>query len=329
MFLDRILSMTDVANGRGLEIGPLNRPMITRDMGPVEYIDRASREELQASYGRSGDVDPEAIVEVDHIWGAQTLLECVGGARTYDYLIASHVIEHTPDLFGWLREIASVLVDGGVAAFRVPDKRATFDRPRQVSGGGQMIAAYLRGQRAPDAQQVFDCFHYGRDAQSPGAYPTGVLATEEAITTSARHLTDLCRGVTERGDYIDAHCWVFTPDSMVDALDLASRLGILPFEILALEQPDLTWAEFLLVLRRLPDDLSPEAQRAAFVASRERCSLPPPAPAGAEPVEAAPASREYEHAVARLAAIEASTSWRITAPLRAAVTMARRMIRRA
>lgn len=327
MFLDRILSMIDVANGRGLEIGALNRPMITREMGPVEYVDRASRAELQASYGLADDVDPEAIVEIDHVWGAQSLIEAVGGQRRYDYLLASHVIEHVPDLLGWLAEIASVLVDGGVAAFRVPDKRATFDLERQVSGGGQLIAAYLRGQRTPDAQQIFDCFHYGRDPVS-GAYPTGVPANDETITTSARHLTELCRGVAERGEYVDAHCWVFTPDSMLEALDLGSRLGILPFKILALEQPDLAWAEFLLVLRRLPEAQSSEAQRAAFVASREACSLPLHSPASEQAPEWKPVSAETAHAVARLAAIEASTSWRITAPLRAVVTLARRAAKR-
>ena len=48
------LTLIDVARQRGLEIGALNRPIITRDMGPVEYIDRASRADLAAWYAEPG-----------------------------------------------------------------------------------------------------------------------------------------------------------------------------------------------------------------------------------------------------------------------------------
>lgn len=322
MFLDRILALIDVSNGRGLETGALSRPMITRQMGPVEYVDRATREELQTSYGLADDVDAEAIVEVDHVWAGQSLLECVGGARAYDYLLASHVIEHAPDLFGWLREISSVLVDGGVAVFRVPDKRGTFDRARQTSSAGQIVSAYLRGLRGPDAQQIFDCFYNMRDPISE-TYPDGAPVTDESVTANARHLVELCRGAQVSGEYVDAHCWAFTPASMVDVLDLGSRLDLLPFEILALEQPPEISSEFLLALRRLPETMTAEARRAAFATSRAGLGL------RAELREHEGASEalahEAEHALARLRAMEASTSWRITAPLRRMVEVARRV----
>jgi leader peptidase (prepilin peptidase)/N-methyltransferase len=79
--------------------------MVTRDMGPVEYVDRASRDDLLAAY-EGHEVDARRIPQIDHVWGEQSLLECVGGGRDYDYVLASHVIEHVPDLFGWLGEIA-------------------------------------------------------------------------------------------------------------------------------------------------------------------------------------------------------------------------------
>ena len=111
----KLLAMIDVAGGRGLEIGALMKPIVTRDMGRIEYVDRASTEELRRWYANQGHVDPSEVVEVDHVWGSQTLLDCVGGQRSYDYVVASHVIEHIPDLLGWLQEIASVLADGGMA----------------------------------------------------------------------------------------------------------------------------------------------------------------------------------------------------------------------
>ncbi len=44
-----------------------------------------------------------------------------------DLLVASHVIEHVPDLITWLREIASVLKPTGQARLAIPDRRYTFD----------------------------------------------------------------------------------------------------------------------------------------------------------------------------------------------------------
>jgi hypothetical protein len=102
----KILALIDLKNCRGLEIGAQTRPVVTRDMGRVEYVDRASTDELRRWYANDPSIDRAQLVEVDHVWGEKTLLDCVGGTRTYDYVIASHVLEHVPDLLGWLGEIA-------------------------------------------------------------------------------------------------------------------------------------------------------------------------------------------------------------------------------
>lgn len=310
------LTLIDVASQRGLEIGALNRPIITRAMGPVEYIDRTSRAELTAWYADPiHNIDPADIVDVDHIWGEQSLLDCVGGRRVYDYLISSHVIEHVPDLFGWLGEIASVLRDGGLGLFVVPDKRFTLDQDRRPSVSGDFVDAYVRRLRRPGTRQIFNHFN---DTRNVGAEPPG----EADATRLARYLLDLCRRVETDGEYIDSHCWVFTPRTMLQALDLGNRLGLLPFEIACLSGTARGDIEFFLALRRLPDSLGPEGQRAAFVASRAALRLPEEetdAPAAPDAAVIA----ETQAALARAAAIENSTIWRMTAPLRRLVDLAR------
>lgn len=319
----KILAMIDVANARGLEIGPLNRPVVTRQMGPVEYIDRASREELRRWYAVNDEVDVDEIVEVDHVWGDQTLLDCVGGRRAYDYLVASHVIEHVPDLFGWLGEIAAVLADGAIASFVVPDKRRTFDVLRRTSSESELVDAYVRGLRKPDARQIFDHFNGFRDLGAE-AIQAGASPADLPPTHPARELVDLCRRTQESGEYIDTHCWVFTPRTFVDALDLGSRLGLLPFEIAHLEPTPDGSHEFFASLRRLPEAMDADAQRAAFVASRDRLDLPQEA--GAGPAGDDLAAR-LQFAEGQVAALRASTSWRVTAPLRRAALMLQRLRR--
>lgn len=314
------LTLIDVANQRGLEIGALNRPIITRAMGPVEYIDRASRADLAAWYADPiHNIDPADLVEVDHIWGEQSLLECVGGQRVYDYLITSHVIEHVPDVFGWLGEIASVLKDGGLGLFVVPDKRFTFDQDRRPSVSGDFVDAYVRRLRRPDTRQIFNHYH---DTRHIGAAPPD----DAEATRLARELLDMCRRVEASGEYIDSHCWVFTPRTMLQALDLANRMGVLPFEIAALSATEPGTIEFFLALRRLPDSLDPQAQRAAFVASRDALVLPDEADVPQDDpgrLHAEALVREAEAALARARAIENSTIWRLTAPLRRLIDLTR------
>ena len=314
------LTLIDVANQRGLEIGALNRPIITRAMGPVEYIDRASRADLAAWYADPiHNIDPADLVDVDHIWGEQSLLACVGGQRVYDYLITSHVIEHVPDVFGWLGEIASVLKDGGLGLFVVPDKRFTFDQDRRPSVSGDFVDAYVRRLRRPDTRQIFN--HYN-DTRQVGAAPPD----EAEATRLARELLDMCRRVEASGEYIDSHCWVFTPRTLLEALDLANRIGALPFEIATLGATAPGDMEFFLALRRLPDTLDAQAQRAAFVASRNALDLPDEEEVVApdpDLTRAEALTREAEAALARARAIENSTIWRMTAPLRRLIDLTR------
>jgi hypothetical protein len=319
---EKTLALIDVARARGLEIGALTKPVVTRDMGPVEYIDRATTEELRAWYVPNDQVNIDEIVQVDHVWGAQTLLECVGGRRVYDYVVASHVIEHVPDLFGWLGEIGSVLADGGIASFIVPDKRHTFDILRRTSSDAEMVDAYVRGLRRPDTRQIFDHFMGFRDVGARDAAGGHVAPADLPAQHDAAPLMDFCRRTAEAGDYIDTHCWVFTPHTFLDAMDLGSRLGVLPFELAAFFPTPAGSNEFFVSLRRLPDGLTPDAARGAFMASRDRLAI---APDPYQTLTAEDLMHRARVAETQLAALHQSSSWRLTAPLRGLMTLARRL----
>src|ERR1700758_1901307 len=106
----KMLGDIHVARSVGLEIGPLHAPLIRRTEGRVLYVDYASVETLRANFRHPG-VDPAQIVENDIIWGERPLRHSVG--EPVDYVVASHVIEHVPDLIGWLLELHATLKPGG------------------------------------------------------------------------------------------------------------------------------------------------------------------------------------------------------------------------
>jgi len=88
-------------------------------------------------------VDPneniEDIVPVDYVWRGKTPVEAVDHGVYFDYLVASHVAKHVPDMIGWFGEIPAVLKAGEVLSLEVPDKRFTFDCQRDVSGASEFI----------------------------------------------------------------------------------------------------------------------------------------------------------------------------------------------
>ena len=59
----------------------------------------------------NASVNPDLIVETDAIWGDQALLGAL--KRPVDFIVASHVVEHVPDLVTWLSELHSALTEGG------------------------------------------------------------------------------------------------------------------------------------------------------------------------------------------------------------------------
>ena len=82
----------------GVEIGPLANPIVSRDDGRIIYVDHQNAEGLRQKYANNPDVAVMDIVDVDAIWGSNTLQEAIGPGVAVDYVVASHVVEHVPDL---------------------------------------------------------------------------------------------------------------------------------------------------------------------------------------------------------------------------------------
>src|SRR4030095_5200067 len=153
---DKLLKHLRPSTQRGIEIGALDKPIITPEMGDIKYVDYAPSEELRRSHGNTPTVDVSRIVSVDYVWGDSSLREAIGSDEHVDYVVASHVLEHVPDLVTWFHELAEILEPGGIVSLIVPDKRFIFDRLRRTSSLSEVIEAWLTRLRKPSVRQVFD-----------------------------------------------------------------------------------------------------------------------------------------------------------------------------
>jgi hypothetical protein len=155
---DRLFADFDVAPLRGAEFGPLSRPLVKRDASEIYYIDYCSADELRQKYAAVPDAHPDRIEEVDFVWAGGPLAPILGDKAPLDYIVASHVIEHVPDLVGWLKTMSSALKVGGRLLLIVPDKRFTFDIHRRVSSLEEISLAYQEQRRIPGLRLVMDHF---------------------------------------------------------------------------------------------------------------------------------------------------------------------------
>jgi len=151
----RLLHGVNPARAVGLEIGPLDRPVVHKRDGKVWYVDIASEAALKDRYHNDPAVRQESICPVDFIWEGKPLRQIIPVALVFDYVIASHVIEHTVGMIAWLKEIAEVMKPGAVFSLAVPDKRFTFDRDRELTTLEDILAG--RTKDRGEHMQVFTC----------------------------------------------------------------------------------------------------------------------------------------------------------------------------
>jgi 2-polyprenyl-3-methyl-5-hydroxy-6-metoxy-1,4-benzoquinol methylase len=224
-----ILSGLDLYAQDGIEIGALASPLVTKQEGNIFYVDHADTEALKSAYRLHPGVDLDKIVPVDGIWGQNTLQECMGGGRTVDYVVASHVIEHTPDFISWLQEICAVLHPGGTLRLAIPDKRYTFDIIRFETRLHDVIDAWLRKARTPLPRAVIEHHSLLRHVDAHAVWTENIDLTTLTPYTTMQHAVDLARDALMHGTYHDVHCWVFTPVSFAAlCADLAS-LNLIDF----------------------------------------------------------------------------------------------------
>jgi SAM-dependent methyltransferase len=183
------------------------------------------------------------------------LIDTRGDLGKFNYIVSSHNFEHLPNPIRFLQGCAKVLAPGGMISMAIPDRRACFDYFRPVTTLSTWIGAYLEDVSRPSKAQYFDMvtctglfdtgegktisFHRGVD---PDKVSAGLRLDE-----SFAEWMDQSRNE----QYFDAHCSVFTPSSFELLIRDVGYLGLSSFEVV--EIFDSPGVEFYVHLRFNPD----------------------------------------------------------------------------
>jgi SAM-dependent methyltransferase len=213
-------------DGRGIEIGPSHNPIASKKDGfNVTIIDTLTREGLRAKY-KDHNVNLENIEEVDYVWKGESYKQLLNQANCFDWIIASHVIEHTPDLIAFLNDCADLLVPNGVLSLAIPDKRYCFDHFRPVSGISQVIDKHLSRATCHSAGSIVEfmlnaVWLNGQPAWSSGTQGEWTFSCpiDEVRAQFDRELT--------RPTSMDVHSWCFTPASFGLMIHDLNLLGLI------------------------------------------------------------------------------------------------------
>ena len=247
----RLLGQLDWLSTRGVEIGPLASPLARRPEADVRYVDLVETDELKQKYALDPNVITEDIVGVDAVWGECSLAECFSDEEDFDWVIASHVVEHVPDLIGWLADISNILRSGGRLYLAVPDYRVTFDRFRSTSSLAEIVAAHLNGAKQPSLAQIFSQTLYFSNLTSNQVWQSAPDPAEHLSLEQLQRAWDTTAYAAKTGDNVDLHCWVFTPRSWFETLIALSELGLLSYRCVEFSPTAPGENEFFVVLEKL------------------------------------------------------------------------------
>lgn len=232
----------------GIEIGPSYNPIAPKKDGyKVSIIDHLSKQKLIDKY-KDYPVPLENIEDVDFIWKGESYQELTGNKNFYDWIIASHLLEHTPDLISFLQSCSEVIKDNGVVSLVIPDKRFCFDRFRPLTGLSQIIDAFHNKNviHSPGTLAEFSLFAVRKNAEI--AWDKNFQG-DYTFANSLEYAVESMEKVINTGEYIDVHSWCFTPSSFSLLIHDLFSLKLIPFQIFSISSNN-TY-EFYVTLQKI------------------------------------------------------------------------------
>jgi hypothetical protein len=203
----KLLSFIDVKK-LGVEVGPSHNPICPKSEGyNVEIIDHLSRNDLRIKYADHGVLS--AIEPVDHVWRGESYAALTGKMHGYGWVIASHVIEHAPDLIRFLQGCDDILEDSCVLALAIPDKRYCFDHLRPRSSLAAIIDAYEAKRTTHSVGTAAEYFLYVCEIKLGLPWSAATAASLRLIHTRDDALSGM--EALRNSGFLDLHAWCFTP----------------------------------------------------------------------------------------------------------------------
>ena len=252
-----LLQALNVESLKGLEIGPLNKPLVRKENlqegGKIFYLDHLPTCELKKKYKDDLSIDVSQIVPVDFVCIDGNIVEATAG-NLFDYVVASHVIEHVPNLLQFLRDIQTILKPGGHVFLVVPDKRFTFDFNRPLTTFGTVLENFLKKIEFPRVSAVYDQAAMAINANGHNLWHGVVKAEDSYLLDSEAVAWKAALRVHKEPYYHDVHVNIFTPHSFFEILKKAVAHEVVYYELKQFLDTQIGQIEFMVQLQKPNDE---------------------------------------------------------------------------
>jgi SAM-dependent methyltransferase len=205
--------------GSGLEIGALHRPVPPPVDVLVRYVDRMPASELRTHYP---EWDEDDIPEPDVIDDGELLINIADSS--VDFIIANHFLEHCEDPIGTLLVHLQRLRPNGHLFYAIPDKRHTFDAPRNATTLEHLIQDHCDGGKQSRREHFVDYARHVHLANHIEEHATTLETTNYSI-----------------------HFHVWTSSEFLELLLYIQRMYEPNLEVVALQQFE---DEFIIVAKK-------------------------------------------------------------------------------
>lgn len=205
-----------------LEIGVFDNPTLdfiadSEESVTIHYADFLSRDELIA---RAGDVgrNPQNVPEIK--WVLSDGYDQIN--VLYDAVVSHHCVEHQPDLIAHLLNITSILRPGGWYFFSVPHKYRCFDFFIPESTIVDVVSAHYLEYKKPSFKSILEHRVFTSHTYQDGINPYN------SLQPSVKKRIEWAFDEFSSNEYVDVHCWQFTPDSMRKIISQLAAFDFIP-----------------------------------------------------------------------------------------------------
>ncbi len=237
----------------GLEIGPSHSPYAAKSDGyNVKILDHLNQEKLKNKYKNQ---DYEKIEHVDYVWNGEPYVELIGKKECFNWIVASHVIEHTVDLIQFLKDCSDLLVEGGKLCLAIPDCRFCFDHFRFRSSLSSIIDSHMNKAARHSIGTVADYYLNVVSNDQRLAWSKAKKNNDYNLCYDQKVAKNKILEYQSNDLYTDVHAWKFTPVHFKMIIHDLYLLGFMKFGILkctrtfgheffAVLEKNLEWEDF-------------------------------------------------------------------------------------
>jgi hypothetical protein len=204
-----------------LEIGVFDCPsleFLRSEDRIIHYADWLDKESLKARAELIPGRRPETVPDIQYLLSQ-------GYAQItdrYDAVVSHHCIEHQPNLIQHLHDIRSILKPGGWYLLSIPDKRRCFDHFIPESTLVDIVEAFYSQRVKPGLKSVIEhrCLTRHDYQSSTNPYASSDPGMRACLDRAVQEFA--------ANDYVDVHCWQFTPHGFKQLYTQLNELGFVP-----------------------------------------------------------------------------------------------------